>query len=435
MARGGKKPSREMLMELALEMTQKDIAELLNVSTASVSLWMTSYGLQKELRPKPTKEELISFYAQGMTQKDVAKKYGVHFHTVLKWQKDFGMGDKKPLRHSKRLPKKELQEMYDRGMTQKEIADKIGATSGAVSEWFAQYGIRVRPKMPDDMDYKDRDWLFREYVTNKRSMNDIAREQGVAVGAIDHWIKKFGFATRGLGEAAFAWRRNQPITTDKYFDDLMAGLLLSDGALVNSGSYSARYVHTCQYKGYLEFIRDEFKKYGVECGPIYSGESRAHFKGRDEGPLYVFHKLQSRLYSELRLLRDKWYPDGKKIVPRDIDYRSPVVWLHEYIGDGSISSTNGFPSIIFSTQGFIEDDVDFLASELCAIGVPAHTVNRGGLFAIRINKDDVNKFLEFIGPIPQEISHLYGYKWRDDISKNDWIETERPLLVAPGIVL
>ena len=86
-----KKPSRDELKRLADAMPQNDIAKLIGVSPASVSMWMKDYGIRKIISLIPPKEDLIALYEGGLTHQEVADKYSVHPHTVLNWQKKYGL--------------------------------------------------------------------------------------------------------------------------------------------------------------------------------------------------------------------------------------------------------------------------------------------------------------------------------------------------------
>lgn len=49
--------------------------------------------------------------------------------------------------------------------------------------------------------YKDKEWLYREYVVNKRSMDDIAKECGCSVALIIRYLRRFGIQSRSVKEA------------------------------------------------------------------------------------------------------------------------------------------------------------------------------------------------------------------------------------------
>ena len=49
--------------------------------------------------------------------------------------------------------------------------------------------------------YKDKDWLYEEYIVNMRSTTDIAKECGVSYKTICRWANKLGVQLRDPKEA------------------------------------------------------------------------------------------------------------------------------------------------------------------------------------------------------------------------------------------
>lgn len=47
----------------------------------------------------------------------------------------------------------------------------------------------------------DKEWLFAEYIINKRSASDIASEVGVLAPAVYHWLRKHKIPRRSVSEA------------------------------------------------------------------------------------------------------------------------------------------------------------------------------------------------------------------------------------------
>ena len=103
---------------------------------------------------------------------------------------------------------------------------------------------------------------------------------------------------------------------------------------------------------------------------------------------------------QLHALYTKWYPQGKKVVPRDITF-TPTVLLHWYLGDGNIDRQR----ITLHTEGFSKEEVEFLVQRLKEdVGLEQPKVHeyhqrRAGkvYYQIRIyRKKDVDHFLEWI---------------------------------------
>lgn len=51
------------------------------------------------------------------------------------------------------------------------------------------------------MQYRDKKWLFTEYVNKKKSVRDIAKQCGVSVSVIDRWLRRNEIPTRTAEEA------------------------------------------------------------------------------------------------------------------------------------------------------------------------------------------------------------------------------------------
>lgn len=47
--------------------------------------------------------------------------------------------------------------------------------------------------------YKSREWLFEQYVTHRKSMDNIASQCNVTSMTINNWLKRFDIKTRGRG--------------------------------------------------------------------------------------------------------------------------------------------------------------------------------------------------------------------------------------------
>lgn len=55
-----------------------------------------------------------------------------------------------------------------------------------ISRWLDRHDIDREPR------YRDRTWLYEEYVENRRHQDEIADECGVGKTTICHWLARFG---------------------------------------------------------------------------------------------------------------------------------------------------------------------------------------------------------------------------------------------------
>jgi hypothetical protein len=96
-------------------------------------------------------------------------------------------------------------------------------------------------------------------------------------------------------------------------------------------------------------------------------------------------------------LRNIWYPNGIKIVPKEIDlnWRTIAFW---YCDDGS--NMLGKRCIrrdgIISTNGFTEDDVEFLINELIKKEIKCHMLLQRSQPIIKLHKDTFEYFIQNI---------------------------------------
>lgn len=109
-----------------------------------------------------------------------------------------------------------------------------------------------------------------------------------------------------------------------------------------------------------------------------------------------FNTKKCKHFTELRQL---WYPNGIKVVPRDIDlnWRTIAFW---YCDDGS--NTIGKRCIrrdgTLCTNGFTEEDVEFLMDKLQIKGIKSHMIFDKEKPMIKLHKDTFMDFLNNVKP-------------------------------------
>ena len=184
--------------------------------------------------------------------------------------------------------------------------------------------------------------------------------------------------------------------------EILEGELLGDGSVVMNGNYSARYSHSSKYEEYLIWLSDQLAGLGIEqVGKIYRYKS----KGNDG----VYYFYGSKSYPELITIRERWYPRGKKIVPKDLEL-TPMIVRQWYIGDGSLKHPrhrkHERPNITLATCGFDKQSVEHLIGELKKQGfIVTHQPSNN---VIGLSSYSVQDFLSWIGPCPVP---CYDYKW------------------------
>jgi hypothetical protein len=144
--------------------------------------------------------------------------------------------------------------------------------------------------------------------------------------------------------------------------EFLTGLLLGDGC-IQYGSIRAKNPRLVVNRklddiDYLVWQFEIFKDFYKTNGP-----TKSDIYDKRTNKIYHHAILQSKSSSIFKLYREKWYsePNKIKIIPKDL-ILTPLTLLIWFLDDGCVvnSSKNG---LIFqlSTDGFLKEDVEFLA--------------------------------------------------------------------------
>lgn len=248
--------------------------------------------------------------------------------------------------------------------------------------------------------YKNKDWLQRKYVDEKLGDLQIAKLLKSSVNTIGNWRKKFGIDSRPHNIATHLAKANHCSLSQEALE-WINGELLGDGCLHSYSDYSAKIYYSSSKDKYLKYISKTLNSFGIkQCGKI----NKKYYK-EFECYCYLYNSL---CYTELLPLRLKWYPHGKKIVPRDIKL-TPITCRQWYIGDGCLDCFGKSPCIFLCTCGFSISDVEFLKEKLIKLGFK--TTRQPYCNRIHISTKSVWAFLKYIGPCPVK---CYQYKWYYD---------------------
>ncbi len=266
--------------------------------------------------------------------------------------------------------------------------------------------------------YKDEQYLRHAYLEDMQSSGDIGRKFGVARGTVHWFMQKYNIPARSRSEAVGLAQRNFcDLTQDA--KDFIYGELLGDMHMRSQGGKSAHIQYASKYRDYVEWLSATLKGYGVE----QVGKIRAYKHSyNDKCPIREYYYYSSLTYYDLYAILRMFYPNGKKIIPENLNL-SPLVLRQWYIGDGTVGRARQTPGtrdfIVLNTQGFNPLDVQMVTMKINDIGIrvayqPANNV-------IAIKGCSVVDFLDYIGPCP---IGCYAYKWA---TKNRNGQLEMPL--------
>ncbi len=250
----------------------------------------------------------------------------------------------------------------------------------------------------------DRDYLEDLYINQKVSMKEISQMIGCCNGTILRRIHKYNIPIVRNCHMHLDDKLNSFSITDEirsYID----GLIMSDGYISNELPYP-RYSQQSarRYENWLINIKNYFNSFNIKCRLDRIIQKPRYIKGilYPETPASY---LQTISYPQLKEFRDRWYPEGKKIIPDDIDI-TPQFLSNWYLGDGSYS----IKRITFYTDSFTEEEIDRFIDKLNSeLDIHLTKNHRSNKPIIRLNiKYDINLLLEYMKP---HIVDCFKYKW------------------------
>jgi len=311
--------------------------------------------------------------------------------------------------------------LYTSGKSANEIGDIFDVSNVTILKRLKAHGVNIRDRFnckmpPHGLDYanatyRNAKWLQYQYHELGLTQDEIAKLCDTNFGVIASWMRRLDVRRRTITESA-ATRANHVEMTN-YFENFLSGLLMGDGYMDSRSNITAFYSHADKHKHYIKCLRKEFDLFGVER----TGKIR-------ERDTIVFgcpsraYDFYTKSYVEFLPLYKKWYVNRKKIVPQDL-FLNRTVCLNWYIGDGCLSNhPSGNSSISLFTNSFSKKDVLLLINKLAEIEILA--TRQSSRNTIRISTRSTPKFLDYIGPCPEEIWQCYGYKWDLTRSKAQW---------------
>lgn len=305
--------------------------------------------------------------------------------------------------------------------------------------------------------YQDKEWLYKKYWKEMLSIPTIAKLCETNQTTILYWMKKFDISRRSISEAyqnipketrkkmgklfykgQTAWNKGIPrlketklkiseshkgkILSERHKNKISRSLsllnhnichlnkkaiewingeLLGDAGLEVNSKYSASINYGSKYKEYIQYVNNILKSFGINK----MGKIR---KCQDKNWGNFSYKYRSLSYNRLSSLYKKWYPEGKKIIPKDLEL-TPITLRQHYIGDGSLAKPargKNRPYIILCTNGFPISDVKWLVNKLINLGFKAK--RQPSANAVYISTYSTKDFLDYIGKCPVK---CYEYKW------------------------
>ena len=206
---------------VVLDKSTKQIATEIGCNRNTVQCYLSKYKIKKDIvkREPVVKKQYQSkdylyneHFINHKPISDIARENNVSIDTILYF---FNKNELEyiPLRNKTILSQEEendIVERYLNGESSVQIGDVCGVSNRLILRVLNRHNIKRRTLSESQYNYlekeypkelQDRDWLYTEYIINKRSSVDIANELNVSPSTIIRNIKSFGIQLRGDSES------------------------------------------------------------------------------------------------------------------------------------------------------------------------------------------------------------------------------------------
>jgi len=279
-----------------------------------------------------------------------------------------------------------------------------------IIRFISQHSVIMKAIMLNKRKLPDAKTIAKLYFEKGMSCQKIAKLYGCHPSTVFLKLKHHGYKLRKWGEV-----RHIQLTRELL--EFLTGHLLGDGSLSfccprkRKQGKSAMFHFVSKYFEYIMWTAEQLSLFGVKVSPIYSEISSTGG---------IVYRLRSKCYREFAELKHKWYPYGKKEVPRDLNL-SPNVLKYWYLDDGTYRvRRNGRCEEVSLCSKADPNTKLFLVGRLHEIGIEA-TARREG---ITIRKRSQRRFFQYMLSDDPFIPRCFLYKFPNYIIEKQNIKLD-----------
>jgi len=196
--------------------------------------------------------------------------------------------------------------------------------------------------------------------------------------------------------------------------DFFDGLLLGDGNYHCGSRFSAAFqLSQHGHDDWVYSINGYLNRYNIVTRINYRLPKRRLSKGNiinDHGSTYI----RTLYYRTLLNEHNRWYKNGEKRIPKDINISNPLLLAQWYMGDGGVEIETGRYELKLFTNDFPERDVRWLIRQIKKHhGIHGIVSHWRGQPYIQLQHKNAAKFIGIVKPY---IVDSFKYK----IPDNPW---------------
>ncbi len=231
------------------------------------------------------------------------------------------------------------------------------------------------------------------------SRQDAADTLGCHLGTVKRAIKRLGIKYKKKTGSNYKLLRSWPDEFTPEQNEILVGSMLGDGTITDRSPHF-RMKQARVFREYVVWFHEAFRVYMTDLIHDSTGMCR--------GKVIESSMAITRTAPRFVTLRQKWYPEGIKIVPRDIRL-TPRLCAHWHVQDGQNRQNKREAAL--NTNSFTKDDVEFLVERLrLDVGIKSHCRRKSSnkdqwviIFGNQYGDEGYFQFLDLVRPhIPWE---------------------------------
>lgn len=183
---------------------------------------------------------------------------------------------------------------------------------------------------------------------------------------------------------------------DQTQSQILDGLLIGDGYIPQKQHlfYFGQCLRNREYVVYVA------RQLGI---PVERVKDRSRKPDARTGQVYECSELRTLSHPYFARLRERWYRDGKKVVPNNLRVSREFL-LHWFLCDGACSVIRGSAHMMLCTDSFTAEEVRFLKNQLEEVGIESQVTGR----RLRVRQKSIIRFYDYVGACPVQ---CLAYKW------------------------
>ena len=209
--------------------------------------------------------------------------------------------------------------------------------------------------------------LINEYLDGK-SCRELGWKYGCNAMAIHSKITNAGIKLRNRWEGKTMNLPSTKLSKDE--EQIIDGCILGD-ASISQQHNTACFAITTIHQEFAEHLQNILPFKNCRLRPRKN--STTIINGI-QYPCKQAFNLNTKCDHSLNIFRRRWYPNGTKIIPKDLEL-SPLLVKYWFYGDGSSSFikyksvSDAYVRITFCTNGFTVEDCEKLTAQFHSIGL------------------------------------------------------------------